>query len=210
MPQQIDPLLIKSGFSHEDVFTKIWRNASASNINLTQQNQTSIRWLANEAGRFTRLTDYDLKQDAYAYRSASGQMFMFHYFPKWWKTLDYYDIFPLVMPIKFYNNGFLGLNFHYITPYARLKLLTALQKIAGSNSSRKLELSYQLLNSAAELDMYKPCLKRYLRKQYRSKFIKIEKENWHLAIFLPVAKFQKKSQEQVWRESSNQVRNLRH
>ena len=210
MPQQIDPLLIKSGFSHETVFDKIWRNASASNVNLTQQNQTSIRWLANEARRFTRLTEYDLKQDSFAYRSAIGQMFMYRYQPKFWRTLPYYDTFPLVMPIKFYRDGALALNFHYITPYARLKLLTALQKIAGSNSSRKLELSYQLLNSAAELDMYKPCLKRYLRKQYRSKFIKIEKENWRLAIFLPTAKFQKRSEQYVWRQSSNQVRGMRH
>lgn len=210
MPQQIDPLLINSGFSHETVFDKIWRNASASNINLSKENQTSIRWLANEAKRFTRLTDFDLKQDAYAYRSASGQMFMFHYFPKWWKTLDYYDLFPLIMPIKFYRDGILAMNFHYITPYARLKLLGALEKIAGSNSSRKLELSYSMLKSAAELDMYKPCLKRYLRKQYRSKFIKIEKENWRLAIFLPTAKFQKRSEQYVWRQSSNQVRGMRH
>lgn len=209
MPQR-DDLLINSGFSHETVFDRIWRNATASNINLSKENQTSIRWLANEAKRFTRLTDYDLKQDAYAYRSAIGQMFMFHYFPKWWRTLPYYDLFPLVMPINFYRNGMLALNFHYITPYARLKLLNALQKVAGSNSSRKLEISYGILKSASELDMYKPCLKRYLRKQYRSKFIKIEKENWPISVFLPVAKFQNKSEQYVWRQSSNQVRGLRH
>lgn len=209
MPQRDDPL-IRSAFSHETVFDLVWRNATASNINLTKENQTSIRWLANETKRFTRLTDYDLKSDAYAYRSAAGQMFMFHYFPKWWRTLDYYDLFPLIIPVKFYRDGMLAMNFHYITPYARLKLLNGLEKIAGSNSSRKLELSYQLIKGASELELYKPCLKRYLRKQYRSKFIKIEKSDWRIALFLPTAKFQKKSQEQVWRESSNQVRNLRH
>lgn len=209
MPTARDPL-IDSTFSHPTVFDRIWTNAAASNINLTKENQTSLRWLANEAKRFNRLTDYDLKQDAYAYRSAVGQMFMFRYFPKFWKTLPYYDLFPLVIPVKFYRNGFLGMNFHYITPYARIKLLNGLIKIAGSNNSRKLELSYQLINGASQLEMYKPCLKRYLRKQYRSKFIKIEREDWSIACFLPTQRFQKRSDQYVWRQSSNQVRGIIH
>ena len=50
---------------------------------------------------------------------------MFVYSPKLRNKLPYYDTFPLVLPLKNYNNGFLGLNFHYL-PYAlRLRLLDA-------------------------------------------------------------------------------------
>ena len=50
-------------------------------------------------------------------RPAAKSLNMFVYSPKLRNKLPYYDTFPLVLPLKNYNNGFLGLNFHYL-PYA--------------------------------------------------------------------------------------------
>ena len=55
---------------------------------------------------------------------------MFVYSPKGRNKLPYYDTFPLVLPLKSMEGGFLGLNFHYL-PYAlRARLLDA----AGGDS----------------------------------------------------------------------------
>ena len=42
-----------------------------------------------------------------------GKLNMFIYRPKLFKKFPYYDIFPLVLPLEFYTDGFLGINFHY-------------------------------------------------------------------------------------------------
>ena len=56
---------------------------------------------------------------------AFGSLNMFVYSPKGRNKLPYYDTFPLVLPLKRYKDGFLGLNFHYL-PYAmRARLLDA-------------------------------------------------------------------------------------
>ena len=52
-----------------------------------------------------------------------GKMFFLFYNPKNKLTLPYYDKFPIVMPIHTYNDGFLGLNFHYLSPSQRSILL---------------------------------------------------------------------------------------
>ena len=55
-----------------------------------------------------------------------GRMYFFFYDPKTKETLPYYDRFPLVLPVKRYIDGFLGLNLHYIHPKYRIILLDKL------------------------------------------------------------------------------------
>ena len=52
-----------------------------------------------------------------------GEMYMFMYDAKHKDTLPYYDRFPLIFMLERYNNGFLGLNLHYLHPRLRVGLL---------------------------------------------------------------------------------------
>jgi len=52
-----------------------------------------------------------------------GKMYFFVYNPKHKMTLPYYDMFPLVLPVERYSDGFLGINFHYLAPKERAHLL---------------------------------------------------------------------------------------
>ena len=56
-------------------------------------------------------------------RMSLGRMYFFVYNPKHKATLPYYDMFPLVLPVERYSNGFLGINFHYLAPKDRAFLL---------------------------------------------------------------------------------------
>ena len=62
-----------------------------------------------------------------------GEMYMFSYDPKYKDVLPYYDMYPLVIPIEMYADGFLGLNLHYLPPLARARLLDSLKKVANNN-----------------------------------------------------------------------------
>ena len=133
-----------------------------------------------------------------------GRMYMFSYNPKHKDTLPYYDIFPLIFPIQFSNDGFLGLNLHYLPPVLRARLMDALYSIANNNkydNTTKLRVSYQILNGAAKYKYFKPCLKQYLWNHINSKFINVEPKNWDSALMLPTERFQKATKDKVWRDS---------
>ena len=62
-----------------------------------------------------------------------GLLNLFFYDPKYKETLPYYDTFPLVLPLESIKGGFSGLNFHYLAPGARLRLLESLQRYANGS-----------------------------------------------------------------------------
>jgi hypothetical protein len=118
---------------------------------------------------------------------------MFVYSPKGRNKLPYYDTFPLVLPLKSMEGGFLGLNFHYL-PYAlRARLLDA---AGGDNLS---------VSAVENNRLTKPCIKRYLFGYTRSMFRKIDEEDNLTAIMLPVQRFKKASTSEVWADSRKMI-----
>ena len=117
-----------------------------------------------------------------------GALNMFIYDPKLKNKLPYYDTFPLVLPIERYRDGFLGINFHYL-PYAlRARLMSRLDPNANYSALKNVRL-------------VKPTLKRYLNSNVRSRFRKLEEEDFMTAIMLPVQRFKKSSASKVWSDS---------
>jgi len=117
-----------------------------------------------------------------------GALNMFIYDPKLKNKLPYYDTFPLVLPIERYRDGFLGINFHYL-PYAlRARLLSRLDPNANYSALKNVRLVI-------------PTLKRYLNSNVRSRFRKLEEEDFMTAIMLPVQRFRKSSASKVWSDS---------
>ena len=126
-------------------------------------------------------------------RPAGRTLNMFVYSPKGRNKLPYFDTFPLVLPLKSMDEGFLGLNFHYL-PYAlRSRLLDA---AGGDNLS---------VDAVENNRLTKPCLKRYLFGYTRSKFRKIDAEDNLTAIMLPVQRFKKASATEVWSDSRRMI-----
>lgn len=133
-----------------------------------------------------------------------GFMYLFVYDPKLKKTLPYYDKFPLVFPIQFYTDGFLGINLHYLGYKSRLMLFNELLTVINkpqTDPRARLALAYRSLRSMARFKSFKPCLKRYLDKHVMSNYIKIEAPDWETALFLPVENFSKKGKTFVWSDS---------
>ena len=75
----------------------------------------STDWYRDKIREFGTPKSLDLIRDGkQAGRPFFGRLNMFIYDPKLKKKLPYYDTFPLVLPLEKYNDGFLGLNFHYL------------------------------------------------------------------------------------------------
>lgn len=138
-------------------------------------------------------------------RPKIGYMYFYIYDPKWKDTLPYYDMFPLVIPIDSYDNGFLGLNFHYLPIQLRAKLLDILLKFREDKSDKEyLNISYKLLKGLGN-SIYKPTIKRYLWSQFRSPFAEINFNIWDRVIFLPVEDFKKADKNTVWSDSKSKI-----
>lgn len=137
-------------------------------------------------------------------RQVMGSMFMFFYDPKHKETLPYYDSFPLVIVLKPAPGGFYGLNLHYLPPVLRAKFLDALLVNLNNNhydETTKFRVTYDILQRAAKMKYYKPCIKHYLTEHVRSRFALVPAPEWEIATFLPTADFQKAKLSQVYKDS---------
>ncbi len=134
-------------------------------------------------------------------RPSAGRLNMFIYDPKTKDKLPYYDMFPLVLPLDVIPGGFIGLNFHYLPPALRLRFLESLQAYASSkiiNKRTRLDVSYDQLRKNKYT---KPTIKKYLYKQARSNFLRIDANESAIAVMLPVAQFAKESVRRVYTDS---------
>jgi hypothetical protein len=121
-----------------------------------------------------------------------GRMYFYHYDPKFKDTLPVWDKFPLVIPMNTYDDGFLGLNLHYLDPYSRLVLLDKLHDFINNtkyDDTTRFNLSYDLLANSRRYNIIEGCVKRYLFQHIMSSMIYIEPNQWETAIFLPTEKF---------------------
>lgn len=147
-----------------------------------------------------------LLQDTKRLKSGAivGRMYFFYYDPKTKDKLPYYDRFPLVLPIERYQDGFLGLNLHYLHPKQRILLLDRLSEFANNSkydSTTKLRLSYDVLRRSSSISDHSPCIKRYLFSHIESRFLEISADEWDIAALLPVQSFVGASANRVYAES---------
>jgi len=121
-----------------------------------------------------------------------GYMYMFVYDAKHKDTLPYYDRFPLVFPFSVQNDGFTGINMHYLPHLLRARLMDSLYSLVTNNKfdeKTKLRMSYDILNSVSRHRLIAPCVKRYLYSHLKTRFLLVPSNEWDIALFLPLERF---------------------
>ena len=121
-------------------------------------------------------------------RPKYGVMNLFGYDPKHKDKLPYYDVFPLILPLEPAKGGFIGLNFHYLKPGARVAFLRSL---ANTTTNKRFDKKTRYNIGELSGRYYKKTIKHYLYSQVRSSFLNITADEMAIAIFLPVARFKK-------------------
>ena len=123
-------------------------------------------------------------------RPKYGIMNLFGYDPKHKERLPYYDTFPLIFPLEPAKGGFIGLNFHYLPPLARVRFLRSL---ANTTTDKKFDKSTRYRINWRNNEFMRKTAKHYLFNHVRTSFLNITAEEMAIAIFLPVARFKKGS-----------------
>ena len=156
---------------------------------------------ASASARMRAVTPTQLLKREEEGSATLGKMLFYKYDPKFAKKLPYWDMYPLVFPFEKANGGFYGLNLHYIPPRDRAILMDQLKEYATNNkydATTRLKITYNLLKGFGRAV---PCVKRYLGTNIRSNTVRINADEWEIAIFLPVERFQKQKKSVVWNDS---------
>jgi len=174
--------------------------------NLATSSNKARQWIKNKVKDLNGLRPNTLMRDTKRKQTSFdlGGMYFFVYNPKLKDTLSFYDLFPLVIPIDTYSDGFLGLNLHYLAPVPRAKLLDALSDFTTNNKyddKTRIAVSYQMLKGLSNTEAFRPCLKKYLSQHIRSQFLRIDANEWDIAIFLPVESFIGATKQKVFSDS---------
>jgi len=172
---------------------------------LTPRTNASRAWLRAKV-KDLKPTSSGLMRDRDRLKSTSmiGKMYFYFYDPKTKDTMPYYDRFPLVIPIERYNDGFLGLNLHYIHPKHRMILLDKLSDTMSNDTydeKTKLKINYRYLAAASRIFEANPCIKRYLFTQIESRFLEITADEWDIAAMLPLESFVGATTSKVYADS---------
>jgi len=133
-----------------------------------------------------------------------GMLYCYYYDPKTKDDLLYWDRFPMVLILEKYNDGFLGLNLHYLPVRYRVAFLQKLMKYAQltpEQDIRRMRISYDILQSTRRFAEFRPCLKRYLYSHLRSRILMIEPNEWDVATMLPIQQFRGAKPQKVWMDS---------
>lgn len=167
--------------------------ASLAKEGLQPRTAAARTWLRSKVKDLTpSKTALMRDQERLRNKSMIGRMYFYFYDPKTKDKLPYYDRFPLVIPIERYNDGFLGLNLHYIHPKQRLILLDKLSDTLTNDKydeTSRLRVSYPFLSSASKIFEATPCIKRYLFTHIESRFLEITANEWDIAAMLPMESF---------------------
>ena len=134
-------------------------------------------------------------------RPSVGRLNLFGYNPKYRKTLPYYDVFPLVLPLEPIKGGFMGMNFHYLPPLLRFRLLERMQATASDDRfdrNTKFDVNY---DDVKRIKIVKPTIKKYLYSYVQTGFLRINVDDAAIAIYLPVQRFKKAPEATVYADS---------
>lgn len=133
-----------------------------------------------------------------------GNMYMMFYNAKHKRTLPWYDRFPLVIPFdkRSIQDGFYGINLHYIPPMARQDLLEEMYKYGTEDG---VDINYEYFRSVSRLRPALPCIKRYLYSRIKRPPMQVQKEYWDVAAMLPTADFKGVNTNTVYAHSRKQI-----
>ena len=175
-------------------------------LDATQGRPRSTEWYKDKIREFGTPGAMNLIRDGKRNNKPFyGKLNMFFYDPKWKKKLPYYDTFPLVLPIERYPDGFLGINLHYLPIPLRIRLLDRLVDFSNNtkfDESTRLIVDYKKLKGVKYI---KPTLHRYLSGHTKSQFRRIDADEFTIATLLPVQRFKKAGEKEVWKDSRSMI-----
>ena len=169
-------------------------SAQGATMSKAKQAKKSVAWFKKKVG-----------ESAKGFKPAvlaPGKMYTFGYDAKLKAILPYWDKFPLIVVLDTYSDGFLGLNFHYLSPIDRQKFFTKILKFSNQKGDPMdftdkaiFNISWDAVKNIKHADKM---IHKYLYGHVRTSLLEAPPNEWENVIFLPYQKFVGASAKSVW------------
>ena len=164
-------------------------------VSKVKKKKKSIAWFKQKVGESAK----GFKKKA---KLAPGRMYTFGYDAKLKKILPYWDKFPLIIVLDAYKDGFIGLNFHYLSPIDRMKFMNKIMKFATQKgevedmtAKARFNMSWDAVKQIPNADKM---IHKYLYGHVRTSLLEAPPKEWENVIFLPYQRFVGASAKSVW------------
>ena len=164
-------------------------------VSKSKQAKKSVAWFKKKVGDSAR----GFKKKAVL---KPGRMYTFGYDAKLKAILPYWDKFPLIIVLDVYKDGFLGLNFHYLSPIDRQKFFTKIMKFSTQKGEpedftdkARFNVSWDAVRNVKHADKM---IHKYLYGHVKTSLLEAPPNEWENVIFLPYQKFVGASAKSVW------------
>lgn len=190
----------------EQYFFQLLARNRLPHVDATMLARQGEKWFRRQVLQLTAIQRQELLRTGRQIRilpnTALGKLYFFQYFPKHEKTLPWYDVFPLVVPLRITRSSFMGINLHYLPPMLRARVMDLLYRfLLMPNESKPLPPRARF-RAIRQLPLLRPCYKQYLYTHVRSPFVDIPVPYWDVVAFLPLHLFRKASADLVWAHSA--------
>jgi hypothetical protein len=160
-------------------------SAQGATMSKAKQAKKSVAWFKKKVG-----------ESAKGFKPAvlkPGKMFTFGYDAKLKAILPYWDKFPLIVVLDTYSDGFLGLNFHYLSPIDRQKFFTKILNFSNQKGDpmdftdkARFNISWDAVRNIKHVDKM---IHKYLYGHVKTSLLEAPPNEWENVIFLPYQKF---------------------
>lgn len=153
----------------------------------------------------SKLYDKDIPDVKNPRRLILGLPVLFIYNAKYKSTLPYWDALPNSIIIGHYPNGFLGINLHYIPWAKRINLANRLLKsVKNKNRINYRDIQKAWIGAKLPVGLAYLAIRRYLYSHIKSNIKQFDWETYKLVVREIPPKFQKQSQEAVYKDIMSQ------
>ena len=185
-------------------------------LNKTGGKERSVRWFREKVKELGEVPSRTLiREGRVGPRPHIARMNFFMYSPKYKddkNVLPYYDKFPLILPIQTASpmrEGFMGLNFHYLSIPMRIRLLNIMSEYASDDKfdeNTRIRLTW---NRIKRNQLVRPTVKKYLYDHVKSPYRRIDADEMMVAVLLPVQQFVRAQETKVYADSRTATRQPR-
>lgn len=198
----------------ESLLTKLTK--ARTNAEYAMMSREAITWLKLKVAQIRqpqtigRAIKGETQRNTIVQKFLKGGLYFFFYAPQGKDDLPYYDTFPLVLVLERYSDGFLGLNLHYLPIKQRILILSKLIAYGAiyneNDELKRIRITYDILQSTKRFKEFRPCLKKYLYHNIKSKLLAVQPDEWDVAVMLPAHQFKKAKAPEVWAESMQEIK----
>jgi hypothetical protein len=71
---------------------------------------------------------------------------------------------------------------------------------------KRIRVTYAILDASKKYKEFRPCIKKYLYSNIKSRILAVEPQEWDIALYLPIQQFKKETAQHVWQESIQEIR----